>query len=479
VLSDPQERAWYDSHRDAILRSNDTSGGAEYVYNVRLTTADHILRLVASFNGRIQFTDCATGFFGGLRETFQNLAREEELACAWEGLDAVDYPSFGHKDDSYEDGVKQFYSAWNGFSTRKSFSWKDIYRYSDAPDRRVRRIMEKENKRLREEGVREFNDAVRSLIAFVRKRDPRYKPNSQSEAERQQVLRDAAQAQAARSRAANQSKLAEDQTIPAWAKSEGPQEEVSSSEESEQEHFECVVCNKTFKSENQFQAHEKSKKHIKAVKQLRHEMKKENKYLDLEDDDSSKPMTPEPEDTEYRSLNGHSVAKASSNLSKSEVGEPDSGGHEADEEETSGREVGADPFFTTAKKLNKTPTSAFSDNYSSNDSPGHSDEDYAPREEVTKHMTSTIETELADRLSSSTLDNDSDVGPKQVGRAKQKRAKKAAQKATTGESDSEFKCMACQAGFSSKTRLFNHIKEFGHAQPVMGGTGGKRVKAGK
>jgi len=127
----------------------------------------------------MQFTDSPTGFFGGLRDTFQSLAREEELACEWEGLDAVDYPSFGHADDSYEDVVKPFYAVWNGFSTRKTFSWKDIYRYSDAPDRRVRRIMEKENKRLREEGIREFNDAVRSLIAFVRKRDPRYKPNSQ------------------------------------------------------------------------------------------------------------------------------------------------------------------------------------------------------------------------------------------------------------------------------------------------------------
>jgi DnaJ family protein A protein 5 len=52
-----------------------------------------------------------------------------------------------------------------------------------------------------------------------------------------------------------------------------------------------------------------------------------------------------------------------------------------------------------------------------------------------------------------------------------KRAKKAAQKASAGETaakDSEagFKCVVCQAGFPSKTRLFNHIKDQGHAAPV-------------
>jgi DnaJ family protein A protein 5 len=30
----------------------------------------------------------------------------------------------------------------------------------------------------------------------------------------------------------------------------------------------------------------------------------------------------------------------------------------------------------------------------------------------------------------------------------------------------QFKCVACSDSFASKTKLFNHIKEYGHAQPV-------------
>ncbi len=61
------------------------------------------------------------------------------------------------------------------FQSRKSFGWSDKYDLRDAPDRRVKRLMEKENKRARDAAKREYNDAVRSLAAFIRKRDPRYK----------------------------------------------------------------------------------------------------------------------------------------------------------------------------------------------------------------------------------------------------------------------------------------------------------------
>ncbi len=122
-------------------------------------------------------------------------------------------------------------------------------------------------------------------MAFVKKRDPRYVPNLQSEAERQQILRSSAAGQAARSRAANQEKLAE-MVVPEWVQSRGDGEHdgefSESDEESEVEHIECVVCHKTFKSENQYEAHEKSKKHVKAVQQLQRQMRKENSAFDLE-----------------------------------------------------------------------------------------------------------------------------------------------------------------------------------------------------
>src|SRR5271156_5606933 len=44
VLSDPQERAWYDSHRDILLRGE--GGLQEFSYNIRMTTADEVLKLM-------------------------------------------------------------------------------------------------------------------------------------------------------------------------------------------------------------------------------------------------------------------------------------------------------------------------------------------------------------------------------------------------------------------------------------------------
>lgn len=285
VLSDPQERSWYDSHRSSILRGATEAPGEHYEHNERVTTSEDLLRTFAHFTGQIDFSDSSSGFYSILRGLFDRLAEEELVACDWEGLECTDYPSFGHADDDYEKVVRPFYAKWNGFATHKTFAWMDVYRTVDAADRRVRRIMEKENGRFRVAGIREFNDTVRQLVAFVRKRDPRYKPNTQTPAERQKIIRDAATAQAARSRAANRARLAEKQKIPQWATQKEPTEEdvQEAQEEKPEEQFECVVCRKTFKSEQQYDVHEKSKKHLKAVQRLKKDMHCEDQALDLND----------------------------------------------------------------------------------------------------------------------------------------------------------------------------------------------------
>jgi DnaJ family protein A protein 5 len=251
------------------------------------------MSLMRKFHNNIPFDDEPTGFFGIARDTFEHLALEEEAAAEAENLDVLDYPSFGFSDDKYDEVVKPFYSIWAGFATKKPFFWKDKYRLSDAPDRKVRRLMEKENKKLRDEAAREFNDAVRFLVTFVRKRDPRYTLNFKSQADRVESARNAAAAQAARSRAANQELLASYET-PDWARSRGDDESEDhfalTEDESEVEILECVICSKSFKSEKQLQAHERSKKHLKATANLRRQMRKEGVELDLDQDiPSSRP----------------------------------------------------------------------------------------------------------------------------------------------------------------------------------------------
>lgn len=300
ILSDPQERAWYDSHREAILRGSDgpTSDHDQPVSNhVRLTTTDDILFLIRHFNASVPFTDEPTGFYGILNETFNNIAAEELAASSRELGEIPNYPTFGLSGDDFEAVVKPFYSGWSGFTTIKSFAWKDKYKLSDAPDRRVRRMMEKENKKLRETAAGEFNEAVRFLVGFVKKRDPRYVANWQSATERQESLRAAAAAQAARSRAANREQFGDQDVIPEWVQSRNEDDgdivgHFSESEtETEDEWIECVVCDKTFKSPKSFQAHERSKRHSKAVQQLRRQMAREGLELDL-DQQPTKPEDP-------------------------------------------------------------------------------------------------------------------------------------------------------------------------------------------
>ncbi|KAH8706853.1 hypothetical protein BGZ61DRAFT_350733 [Ilyonectria robusta] len=457
VLSDPQERAWYDSHRDAILSGqdgNDPDAQPTTFRNVRLTSAEEIMSLMRRFNSTVPFDDEPTGFFGIARETFEHLALEEEAAAEHDNVDIPEYPSFGSSDDDYELLVKPFYATWAGFSTAKSFSWKDKYRLSDAPDRRVRRLMEKENKKIRDDAIREFNDAVNFLVGFVRKRDPRYLPNSQSDAERQASMRNAAAAQAARSRAANQERMASYE-VPEWAQSKsdgslGDEHFSQSEEESEVEILECVVCNKSFKSEKQLEAHLRSKKHIKAVQQLRRQMKREGADLQLDE------VEPKP-----------SAAATPSPLSNNE---------RIDEEEVSVNPESSIPTNTTSDE----PSSAESAEVSDGD-------DYAPRIVVEERLASGISkpdngdtaSNLDTELSAATQNMvvDEPVQVKKVGKAKAKREKKAAAAAAQSEQDEIHRCSVCGETFTSKTKLFNHIRENGHAAPVARpGAGGKKKK---
>lgn len=288
ILSDPQERAWYDFHRDAILNGEDIDGhGADppLFRNTRLTSTEEILSLIREFDVTIAFDDKPDGFFGRVRDFFEHLAHEEEVAAGAGTSEFPDYPSFGSAGDDFCSVVKPFYSCWAGFSTRKTFSWRDKHRLSDAPDRRARRLMEKENKKSRDEAIHEFNDTVGFLVKFVRKRDPRYISNAQTNAERQQLLRDVVAAQSARSRAANSERM-ESCGVPNWAGHRDEETLEHSFSESDEELaielFECVACNKMFKSANQFEAHERSKKHSKAVQELRRQLQKEGSTLGLD-----------------------------------------------------------------------------------------------------------------------------------------------------------------------------------------------------
>jgi DnaJ family protein A protein 5 len=424
---------------------------------------------MGKFTNNIPFTDSADGFYGALRTTFATLATEEEEACDWEGIEPYDYPDFGVKADDYDLVVKPFYAAWAGFSTRKTFAWKDVHNYADAPDRRIRRLMEKENKRLREEAIRDYNDTVRTLVSFAKKRDPRYTVHLQTDADRQKALRDATAAQAARARAAHQAKL-DEHVIPSWAQSTARDDNeggFTDSEEEVVEEFECVVCDKTFKSEKQIEAHEKSKKHIKAVHQLKKQMRKDNQLFDLEHEQpASSGMGSEADEYEDAKEEREDVDR--------EAGSAETDGaddiapaaqYDGAEEETVMPlgPVGSQDEVVSAVDNEKEDGSSDSESEPGppGESPGVNSDDGG---------------DLADDLQNLSVEDKTKAQAEaKVGKAKARRAKKAAKQ----EAADQHICAMCQASFPSKTKLFNHIKEEDHAQPVPAKDKNSKKKKGR
>lgn len=456
VLSDPQERAWYDSHEAQFLDDNNNIDGsnARFTQDLQFKSGSDILQIMRNFHGAVIFTDGPTGFFGFLHNTFASLAKEEMDAVAKQGfVPSVEYPCFGYESDKYESTVKQFYTVWSNFATQKTFRWKELYKYKDAPDRRYRRAMEKENKRLREDGIREFNDAVRALVSFVRKRDPRYIPSKQTETERQDTLRDIAAAQAARSRAANEAKLG-DQVLPDWVVAREAEEQMVSDEHiSEEEHFECVACGKIFKSEKQFWTHESSKKHQKTVYALKKQMQRENMSFHLEDDENDYDKNgSEPENV-------------------SQYGNAPSGDENRDSQDYDKTEsiiensISKSPIHTdleiavTETRLTNTQNTE------------KNEQDADNVEEVEGDLAESSDMKFAECDTADTLS----AFPKaKQGKAALKRAKRANQQAESKLSDLQHTCGACGSTFPSRTRMFQHISDNKHEIPTS-----KSKKGGK
>ncbi|OWR50903.1 DnaJ-16 [Danaus plexippus plexippus] len=161
VLSDPQERAWYDNHREQLLR------GAGSSYN------DDSLDVYPYFSPSCYkgFGDDPQGFFAVYAEVFSKLASEE--ADFLEDPEEISkIPKFGVSTSPYED-VNEFYAFWMSFSTNKSYVWLDQYEISQGDNRRVIKLMEKENNKIRQKARKERNEEIRRLVSFVRRKDKR------------------------------------------------------------------------------------------------------------------------------------------------------------------------------------------------------------------------------------------------------------------------------------------------------------------
>ena len=214
---------------------------------------------------------------------FDTLASEERAAPSPPPESLL--PPFGIRSSGY--GVtRAFYAAWSHFASAKTFAHADAYNPATAPNRDIRRAMEKENRLRRSDARSTFNALVRSLVAYVRRRDARV-----GEAER---AADAAAAAVAAARAAERAdavarrKAASKAAAAAMAAEEmeaGLAELVEATRREEaaeaaeamgggvgdvdaeagggggDREWLCEACTKRFRSESQWRNHERSKKH--------------------------------------------------------------------------------------------------------------------------------------------------------------------------------------------------------------------------
>ncbi|KAH9995729.1 DnaJ domain-containing protein [Russula vinacea] len=286
------ERAWYDSHRAGLVPEPD----AETVVNdIKKGTAPSRARdrgltvrhIQAFLNPSIWsgFGDDENVFFTMYRNLFDRLASDELHYTE------AEFPSFGYatwgwaalSKERPSEAARLFYKFWLNFATAKEFTWFDQWNTTEAPDRHARRLMEKDNKKARDAARKEYNETIRTLVMFVRKRDPRYKEYlaRQANPPGQASPTPASGAVTPRKTAPKSTFVAQDWQQVAEPSDAAADLEWARAEGADDEEWECIACNKTFRSEAAWTSHERSKKHLRAVEQLKREMLDEEQELEL------------------------------------------------------------------------------------------------------------------------------------------------------------------------------------------------------
>jgi len=171
-LSNDQERAWYDSHRDQILRGKDVGEGMSEEDCSYITKS----KLDKYFNDNVfagfMKSEHGADFYSVYGELFAKLDKEEEDEedVSVTHQEAV---AFGDENSSKEE-VYAFYNDWEGFSSIKKFTYVDVYDPREAPNRRIKRLIDNDNNKARNKERNKFNDKVADLVEHLKRKDPRW-----------------------------------------------------------------------------------------------------------------------------------------------------------------------------------------------------------------------------------------------------------------------------------------------------------------
>ncbi|XP_076371459.1 dnaJ homolog subfamily C member 21 isoform X2 [Tachypleus tridentatus] len=450
VLIDPQERAWYDRHREAILKG----GLGEY--------KDDSVDIFFYFNAScyVGYGDDEKGFYTVYRDLFDKIAVMEKMF-----MEDIEIPSFGNSESSYEEVVHLFYAYWQSFCTAKSFTWLDKYDIREAPNRRVLRLMEKENKKIRDQAKKRLNEEVRQLVAFVRRRDRRVQAyrkkleqkaaenfKKSEEQRRKQILerqRDLANFQesewSSMSVLEKELKEMEAHLDQQFGQTEDSGEDPDKSDDSGEElGLFCIACDKAFKSDKALRNHEKSKRHRENVLLLKTAMEEDDEELEqLLNNDFVLDYEDETEVTE--------ITTSTSKKKKKKKQKRATVDNQDEEDVKEDVDVLTEDVSLKTEFLNQPPK----------DTETNTSDDYY-------HVSSDdnlkdIQMNITDLDCQATMDKN--TRNKHLSN-KTKKKKKVDVKSVTSESTSKqssTKCSMCGSEFLSRNKLFSHLKETGHS----------------
>ena len=493
VLSDPQERAWYDKHREQIIR-----GGDDYV--------DNSVNLMKYFSASVYcgYGDDEQGFYAVYSNVFRIITKEDAEFAIDEDLEI---PEFGTSSSDYEEVVQPFYAFWQSYSTLKSYVWLEKYNIKEAPNRRVQRLMEKDNKKIRDAAKKERNDEVRALVKFVRKRDKRVKAYLEvlkEKDEERKRLTEQKRLEALRER----EKMFDEYKEESWATLSGLEEDLaqmnthldsefgkdndvteSQSDDEEVEQFYCVACDKAFKTEKALVNHEKSRKHKDKVTVIKREMA-ENEQVDSHasshvENDLDEINDDRPEE-EYLNKRQYSVDESGTDF----VGI--GGLNLMDSVELSTMRIkGNNSYKVKVLHGRKRGLSGIGEGdlegreqVDDDAEEENEDEESTVRVESEKQISNSDDKQTLHEIRITTTDVDtrkegdkenmelqesgSDIQSTGTANDNKNSTERNNKSSASGKepATSSFRCNVCQASFPTRNKMFQHIKELGHALNV-------------
>lgn len=439
VLSDPQERAWYDNHRDEILKGKHTDYEEEALDVFQYFTA-------SCYKGYDKSEP--KNFYAVYSDVFSKIFAEDFEYMTEEEIEQV--PVFGNADCDYETVVRPFYAFAESYSTKKSYAWLFPHNASEIRHRKINKIMDKENKKIQLKARKERNEEVRNLVIFVKKRDRRVAAHKKVLEEKAEVNRMKSEMLRLEQMRKKEEELREQelkhksgvlnegyeeqlkQLESAYAKlyTEDSAEEQGDESDNDDTLY-CEACNRLFKDENSYKNHLSTKKHKANVM-----------LLEIQNSNGVEENEPEP-------INGNNHLSEENEEQQDDLASPT---------QSSSKKRGKN------KKQNKKKTMLVS-RISESSEPEQGSSNIGE-----------INSKKIDNNEDFAWDEGSKKSKKGKGKGKAKASASVSKQEpaatappqpekeeSTASVTQEHKCATCNNNFPSKNKLFNHLKQTGHS----------------